>query len=356
MSKIYNELYQRFHEFKPVKRGYKKQEESDWYYVDPRYKDDDERGQINVASENSINPRLNGILADDLSKNSEDYYIWRTQKDEKVRGKHAEREGKIFNKHIPPEGGNPGEDNNCRCWAEPYKPEKIAGKQQLVDLSGLDMFKEHKAKSTKLIKQHGENDKAGIKSDADYGKKIDYSLYGKEFTKEFIDEMENDAEFQKILNEYIIPNEGGYSDRNNDRGGKTKYGISSRWYHNEDISNLTRERANAIIYRDFYKWNGLNKLPYQIRGFVVDYGMPTSPLNAIKTVHKVLNLPSNGTIIGQDTLGKLKDFSSYDYEKFLNNYKKEMRKYYYNLVNRDNSQQGNLIGWLKRANKAHLAK
>ncbi|MBO7555776.1 MAG: hypothetical protein J6T72_00025, partial [Alphaproteobacteria bacterium] len=45
---------------------------------------------------------------------------------------------KIFNKHIPPEGGNPGEDYNCRCWAEPYKPEKTAGKQQLVDLSGLD--------------------------------------------------------------------------------------------------------------------------------------------------------------------------------------------------------------------------
>ncbi len=84
--------------------------------------------------------------------------------------------------------------------------------------------------------------------------------------------------------------------------------------------------------------------------------MPTSPLNAIKTVRKVLNLSSNGTIIGQDTLNKLKDFSLYDYEEFLNNYKKEMRNYYYKLVNRDNSQQGNLVGWLNRANKAHLAK
>ena len=84
--------------------------------------------------------------------------------------------------------------------------------------------------------------------------------------------------------------------------------------------------------------------------------MPTSPLNAIKTVRKVLNLSSKGTIIGQDTLNKLKDFSLYDYEEFLNNYKKEMRNYYYKLVNRDNSQQGNLVGWLNRANKAHLAK
>ena len=166
MKTIHDDIYQRFHGFKSVKRGYKTQGESDWYYVDPRYKDDDERGKIDVASENSINPRLNGILEDDLNKNPEDYYIWRTKKDEKVRGKHAEREGKIFNKHIPPEGGNPGEDYNCRCWAEPYKPEKVAGKQQLVDLSGLDMFKEQKSKSTKALKQYAENDKAGVMSDA----------------------------------------------------------------------------------------------------------------------------------------------------------------------------------------------
>ena len=117
MKKIYDDIYQRFRGFKSVKRGYKTPGESDWYYVDPRYKDDDERGKIDVADKNSINPRLNGILADDLSKNPEDYYIWRTKKDEKVRGKHAEREGKIFNKHIPPEGGNPGEDYNCRCYS-----------------------------------------------------------------------------------------------------------------------------------------------------------------------------------------------------------------------------------------------
>ena len=237
-------------------------------------------------------------------------------------------------------------------------PQKSEHKRLQIDLSGLHPLDELKPSKfdTKDATLYAANDKANIANDANKSKKIDYSLYGEGFTKEFIDEMENDYEFKQILNEYIIPNEGGYSNRNNDKGGETKYGISSRWYPDEDIKNLTRERANAIIYRDFYKWNGLNKLAYQIRGFVVDYGMPTIPLNAIKTVHKVLNLSSNGTIIGQDTLNKLKDFSLYDYEEFLNNYKKEMRNYYYKLVNRDNSQQGNLVGWLNRANKAHLAK
>ena len=81
--------------------------------------------QIDVSSENALNPQINSILAEDMDKNPSDYYIWRTRQDDKVRGKHAEREGKIFNKHIPPEGGNPGEDYNCRCWAEPHKPKKV---------------------------------------------------------------------------------------------------------------------------------------------------------------------------------------------------------------------------------------
>ena len=84
--------------------------------------------------------------------------------------------------------------------------------------------------------------------------------------------------------------------------------------------------------------------------------MPSSPLNAIKTVHKVLGLTSNGNIIGPATMGKIKNFSQIDYEKFLESYKQSMREHYNNIVNNDPSQESNLTGWLKRANRAHLAK
>jgi len=57
-------------------------------------------------------------------------YIWRTAKDERVRGdpggmypsaepSHFDREGKVYEWKNPPEGGHPGEDYNCRCTAEP---------------------------------------------------------------------------------------------------------------------------------------------------------------------------------------------------------------------------------------------
>ena len=43
------------------------------------------------------------------------YYIWHTQGDDKVRSSHADLEGTI---HSVDEGIFPGEDYNCRCWAE----------------------------------------------------------------------------------------------------------------------------------------------------------------------------------------------------------------------------------------------
>lgn len=173
MSKLRDDLYQRLHGFKSVKRSHKKQGQSDWYYLNPRYDtDDDPRGEIDVPSENSFNPKLSSILTDEMNENPEDYYIWRTEKDDRVRGKHAEREGKIFNWHIPPEGGHPGEDYNCRCWAEPYRPERHNDKPMIVDVSGLEMFKELQKTlkpvdfDTSSLPQYAENDKVTTASDA----------------------------------------------------------------------------------------------------------------------------------------------------------------------------------------------
>lgn len=57
---------------------------------------------------------------------------------------------------------------------------------------------------------------------------INYSLYGEDFDKNFINELVNDKEFNAILNNYIIPNEGGYVNDKNDSGGETNMGISKK--------------------------------------------------------------------------------------------------------------------------------
>ena len=181
MGKARDDLYQRLHGFKTINRGYKREGQSDWYYVDPRYDDDDPRGKIDVESENSPNPRLNDILDDDMRRNPQDYYIWRTKKDDRVRGKHAEREGEIFNWHVPPEGGHPGEDYNCRCRAEPYEPEKYKKKPMIINVGGLEMFKELQSEMKPVdfklngLPQYAANDKANTASDAVYASNYEYA-------------------------------------------------------------------------------------------------------------------------------------------------------------------------------------
>lgn len=65
-----------------------------------------------------------------------DSYIWRTSKDERVRGRpdgkypkarysHWAREGKRFRWSEPPEDGAPGQAIQCRCYAEPLVDELL---------------------------------------------------------------------------------------------------------------------------------------------------------------------------------------------------------------------------------------
>jgi hypothetical protein len=65
----------------------------------------------------TIHP-VTGLLEFSNDANKEGKYIWHTVGDGKVRSTHAERDGKTFSWDDPPEGGNPGEAPNCRCWAE----------------------------------------------------------------------------------------------------------------------------------------------------------------------------------------------------------------------------------------------
>lgn len=62
-------------------------------------------GQINAARQSEL-----GIVE----------YIWRTSLDERVRESHRAKEGKKFRWDDPPsDTGHPGEDIQCRCYAEP---------------------------------------------------------------------------------------------------------------------------------------------------------------------------------------------------------------------------------------------
>lgn len=63
------------------------------------------------------------------------HYIWHTQDDDKVRLSHAANHNRIFAWDNPPATGHPGEDFNCRCWAEPIGDSKYASQLLITTIN-----------------------------------------------------------------------------------------------------------------------------------------------------------------------------------------------------------------------------
>jgi SPP1 gp7 family putative phage head morphogenesis protein len=81
--------------------------------------------------------KLNGRLTQERQTDiGVDSYIWRTVGDERVRDTHEEVDGQTFSWDSPPgetDFNHPGEDYQCRCWAEPILPETMDVEASLMD-------------------------------------------------------------------------------------------------------------------------------------------------------------------------------------------------------------------------------
>ncbi len=150
--------------------------------------------------------------------------------------------------------------------------------------------------------------------------------------------------------------EGGYSDREADRGGKTKYGISQRSYPDLDIANLTVEEARDIYYRDFWK-------PFLLEEFIrqsvaeefFDTGVNMGPSSAIWCAQMAINLIAEGDPLvvdkkmGPKTLAEINKWSGGRWWRVL---LKGMDGFqfarYVQIVEEDPSQEANIRGWINQ--------
>lgn len=175
--------------------------------------------------------------------------------------------------------------------------------------------------------------------------KINYSLYGDDFSKEYINEILNDNRFQQAIKRTKCI-EGGYSNNKNDKGGETNYGISSKYYPNENIKNMTPERASAIFYRDYWIKPKINLLPDEIADIVFDNSVVQGQNTSIKLLQKALGIKDDG-IIGPATLNA---FNNANYltikQNFINNVKSRIK----NITKQDASQKIFEKGWIRRSN------
>ena len=159
--------------------------------------------------------------------------------------------------------------------------------------------------------------------------------------------------FKKFL-DYIFEVEGGFTDDENDRGGKTNWGIAEEeareFGYTGDMRNLTKDFAKNIYLKKYYLGNKLDKVVNdKVALSICDWAV-NSGRNGTKNAQIAINQLTNANldvdgIIGNKTLEAI---NSVDPEKFLEVYHNLQRIYYKGKVEADRTQERFLTGWLNR--------
>ncbi len=145
----------------------------------------------------------------------------------------------------------------------------------------------------------------------------------------------------------VLENEGGLSDNPKDPGGLTNMGIAKKFYPNEDIKNLTKDRAIEIYYKDYWSPMHLEKLHNEdLILHVFDHGVNCGIRTSIKLLQAV---------VGVDEDGYIGPISAY----FVNGYKGDICNefinarilFYNNLVIKRPTLEVFLKGWLNRVKR-----
>ena len=148
----------------------------------------------------------------------------------------------------------------------------------------------------------------------------------------------------------LLSLEGGYSDRPSDKGGPTNYGLSQKSYPDLNMKTLTRDRAIEIYFNDY--WIPMNlsvitddELVLRLFCMGVNAGIRTT----IKILQKLMGVVADG-FIGSDTARAIREFDGNVVDEFI----KRQKKFYVTLVQKDESQRPNLLGWLNRIEWTHF--
>lgn len=94
----------------------------------------------------------------------------------------------------------------------------------------------------------------------------------------------------------LIGHEGGYVNHASDPGGETKFGVSKRSYPNEDIKNLTLDRAKEIYQVDYWEAAGCEHVPDSVKFDLFDMAVNSGIPRAIKTLQEAALAEVDGVL------------------------------------------------------------
>ena len=154
------------------------------------------------------------------------------------------------------------------------------------------------------------------------------------------------VEFDDII-EKVLEHEGGYVDDPTDAGGETKYGISKRAYPDEDIKELTIERAKELYKRDYWDRYRTADLPDRLRHIYVDMCINMGGGRAIKILQEACNSKNANKIDIDGGIGPATIKAASSVEPFRLRAYRVM--FYAELVMKKPEQERFCVGWFRRS-------
>tara|TARA_R100000995_G_scaffold81681_1_gene54699 strand:+ start:1101 stop:1580 length:480 start_codon:yes stop_codon:yes gene_type:complete len=154
------------------------------------------------------------------------------------------------------------------------------------------------------------------------------------------------VEFDDII-EKVLEHEGGYVDDPTDAGGETKYGISKRAYPDEDIKELTVERAKELYKRDYWDRFRTGSLPDRLRHIYVDMCINMGGGRAIKILQEACNSKNANKIDVDGGIGPATIKAASSVEPFRLRAYRVM--FYAELVMKKPDQERFWVGWFRRS-------
>lgn len=154
--------------------------------------------------------------------------------------------------------------------------------------------------------------------------------------------------FNKCV-EVVLKHEGGYVNHPDDPGGETNFGISKRYFPDEDIKNLTKERAKELYYTRF--WIPMNLFGIEDELAVLhifDMGVNAGRHRAVRMAQEIAHVTEDGLCgpITRNAINKT--------EHFAYMYALRRKEYYTNLTKRNPKLLVFLKGWINRVNNTHF--
>lgn len=163
-----------------------------------------------------------------------------------------------------------------------------------------------------------------------------------------IEEAVFDRAFQRVA---ML--EGHWSDHPQDKGGKTKFGISSTSHPGVDLDSLTLEQARQIYYDNYWSRFGIYRLASKpdVAIKVMDMAVNMGGRKAIMILQRALRSCGHKNVADDGVLGDetTRAFEMADEACLLVGLRSESAGYYRGIVGMAPNQAIFLKGWLNRA-------